>query len=135
MDENNPYDHLFTPEQWAKVNAAREKHWVQVDPVTRKPFASAKECFWSIEHVYPAIAANGGNMNQPDMQCLVQRYWRTKTYQAPTDMGSSSTVTKHEPFVETNARGELIATGSMNMTFDDFQKRFIEESEYFAAKK
>jgi hypothetical protein len=125
MADSNPYDDLFSPEDMAKFSALWNRHWKRVDPETKKPHANSTQFFWEVAHMFPAVKA-GGNMNAPEMNFQVQRYYRGKTYEAQLE-DKGATVTRHLAFHEVNPRGELVSPGYIMVSYDDFLKQFVED--------
>jgi hypothetical protein len=79
MANNNPYDSPHKPEEEAKYLSILGKKWIRVDPETKKPHTSAKDFFWTVEDRRDAVPI-GGNMNAPNMDLVVYKYWRNKTH-------------------------------------------------------
>lgn len=126
MNEENPHENKFKPEQWEKYLKLLGRRFIRVDPNTKRPHDNSKDFFWEILHMYPATPA-GGNMNEPDMQLVVQRYHRARTYQSDIEQGGNLKVTKHEAWHDLDGRGQLRAPGYISITLEGFLKQFVED--------
>lgn len=126
MADDNPYDSLFSDEDMAKFSALWGRRWIRIDPVSKKPHANMKEFFWEVVHMFPATPA-GGNINKPEMDFQVQRYFRNKTYEAEVEQGGAKT-TRNVAWHEINSKGELTAPGYITCSYESFQKQFQPDS-------
>lgn len=124
---------LFTPEEVDQYLKMSEKRWVRVDPVTKAPHESAKECFWKIDDVTPVCRA-GENTNKPKMGLFVVRYYRNQTYEsAISPEGGKST--RNVAWHEVSSKGELVSPGSIKgIEVDEFLKQFVEDGKQTPVK-
>jgi hypothetical protein len=127
MADDNPYDELFSAEQWTKYNALIGKRFVRVDPQSRKPQPDWKDYFWMVDDMTPTTLVNG-DMNKPFMDLVVQPYYRNKTYEAAIDQEGGGKMTKHVAFHFTNRKGELTAPGFTKIAIDRFKDEFAPEA-------
>lgn len=137
MNGENPYEDLFSPEDMAKFLGLWDRRWIMVDPTTKKPHKLSEEFFWQVTHMYPGVKV-GGDMNHPEMQFQLQRFYRNKTYKrAILDEGGKAVgeLPTNVAWHETTSRGELKSPGTITKEFSSFGKELVEDGRFELSTK
>ena len=111
-----------------KIAGLYGKHFVRIDPVTKKPHANSKEFFWELVSHYPTQRGQGDK--RPYTTLLMQKYHRAQTYKATAEPGNdrSGQVVKYIAFTSRNRNGDLVDTGSLPLSYSEFLKQFALDS-------